>query len=168
MKQWIATSMIIGALAVPAAGFAITADEAFAKLKALEGTWTGQAGMGGENSVTTVTYKLTGGGTAVVETLFGGSEHEMVTVYHMNGPRLMLTHYCAAGNQPRMQAQSFEGDTIKFDFLDGTNMSWDKDQHMHSAWITFIDADHLKSGWMMYQGGKAAMEALFDLTRQKG
>lgn len=117
---------------------------------------------------TTVTYRLTGGGTAVMETLFGGTAHEMVTVYRMNGPDLMLTQYCATGTQPRMKCvTAFDGGTLKFDFLDGTNVAPEKDAHMHAGWITFVDADHIRSGWTMYEGGKASGEAKVDLARQK-
>jgi len=33
-------------------------------------------------------------------------EHEsMVTMYHLDKGRVMMTHYCSAQNQPRMQAR---------------------------------------------------------------
>ena len=57
------------------------ASAAFARLKALEGEWTGTGGHRGEaKDPTTVLYKVTGAGSAVVETLFPGTPHEMVTV----------------------------------------------------------------------------------------
>jgi hypothetical protein len=39
---------------------------------------------------------------------------EMVTVYHADGPDLVLTHYCLEGNQPRMRAKGAQGS--RFDF----------------------------------------------------
>src|SRR5437868_15374337 len=73
-------------------------------LKGLAGEWTGKAKHGDMEHEATVTYKVTAGGSAVVETVFPGTEHEMVTVYHQDGDDLVLTHYCMLGNQPRMRA----------------------------------------------------------------
>ena len=50
-----------------------------------------------------VVYKLTGAGSALVETQFPGSSHEMVSVYHLDGEDLRMTHYCAVGNQPHVK-----------------------------------------------------------------
>lgn len=140
----------------------------FDRLKALAGTWSGRAGFGEPTDPTTVTYRLTAGGTALIETLFGGTAHEMVTVYHMDGESLMLTHYCATGTQPRMTcATSGDEATLRFDFLDGTSVDPETDTHMHAGWITFVDADHVRSGWTMYDAGKPGVEARFDLARQE-
>jgi len=32
----------------------------------------------------------------------------MLTLYHRDGNRLVLTHYCREGNQPGMQAKPFD------------------------------------------------------------
>ena len=48
--------------------------------------------------------KVTAGGSVVHETLFPGQPQEMVSVYTVNGPDLIMTHYCVLGNQPRMKA----------------------------------------------------------------
>ncbi|MCK7511304.1 MAG: hypothetical protein MZV70_49445 [Desulfobacterales bacterium] len=50
-----------------------------------------------------VTYRITANGSVVLETLFPGTDHEMLTLYHLDNDRLGLTHYCAMGNQPRME-----------------------------------------------------------------
>ncbi|MFN0150328.1 MAG: hypothetical protein ACKVU1_06405 [bacterium] len=140
----------------------------FDRIKSLAGTWTGTAGFGdGEDSPTEITYRVTAGGSTVIETLFGGSEHEMITMYHMNGGELMLTHYCATGNQPRMRlVPNADPNTLVFDFLDASNMK-SADQHMHSAKITFVDADHVRSSWTSYADGKPAGDAKFDIARKK-
>ena len=70
---------------------------------------------------------------AVVETVFPGSAHEMVTVYHADGPDLVLTHYCMEGNQPRMRAKGAQGSRFDFAFDGGTNIDPKRDRHMHSA-----------------------------------
>lgn len=141
------------------------ANPTFEKLKGLEGTWTGKAGpKGGEASASTVTYKLTGGGSALVETLFPGTPHEMVTVYYLDGSEVRLTHYCAAGNQPTMKLAGSDGKTFRFDFLSGTNMKL-SDMHMHAASLTFVDANHIVAEWTAWRDGKPAEVMVFDLTR---
>jgi hypothetical protein len=144
------------------------ADPRFERLKSLVGTWTGTAEHGESKFPTEVTYRLTGGGTAVMEILFEGTEHEMSTLDHRDGPDVMLTHYCAAGNQPRMKAVAGDDPAvIHFEFAGGTNMDAAKDMHMHNAVIRWLGPDHIQSAWTSYQGGEAAGDAKFDLTRKK-
>jgi hypothetical protein len=141
------------------------------RLKALEGTWTGiaawdEGGQKGTGDVTVV-YKVTAAGSAVQEVLFPGTPHEMVTMYHMDGGDLVLTHYCAAGNQPRMKLQETKDpNVLSFSFAGGSNMK-ESDRHMHAAKITLGDAGHVKGVWTSVQDGKSVGEASFDLTRKK-
>jgi hypothetical protein len=144
---------------------------AFERLKSLEGTWTGRswhdgAGQGAGEDVTAI-YKVTAAGSAVQETLFPGLPHEMVTMYHMDGARLILTHYCAVGNQPRMELEaSTDPNVLSFKFAGGTNMV-ENDMHMHSARIDFVDADHIRGEWGSMRDGKPAGSARFDMARKK-
>ena len=115
-----------------------------------------------------VVYKVTAGGSAVVETIDPGSPHEMVTVIHADGDALALTHYCMFGNQPHMKATPKAGDkTIAFEFVNATNLKSDKDGYMRSAKFTFVDKDTLQTEWTHYQDGKEAGKAVFDLERNK-
>jgi hypothetical protein len=93
----------------------------------------------------------------------------MVSMYHMDGANLMMTHYCAAQNQPRMRAEPAKPDDKKliFNFLDATNLADPKDPHMHNLVMTFVDADHLTQEWTMFQDGKAAMTVMFNFGRVK-
>ncbi len=138
------------------------------KLKALAGTWTGKAAHGGSpGEDTSVTWRVTAAGSAVVETIAPGTPHEMVTVYHLDGDKLMLTHYCAAGNQPTMRARpSKDASSIAFDFVRGSNMK-PGDMHMHAARIALVGEDRIETEWTTWSGGKAADTAKFALTRQK-
>lgn len=136
------------------------------RLKALEGTWTGTAGHGDGNNATTVTYHVTAGGSAVVETLFPGTPHEMVTVYTVDAGTVVLTHYCAAGNQPHMRARKGANDKeLVFEFAGGAGIHPAKDTHMHSARMVFVDADHLRNEWTSWEGGKPTEPGVFELTR---
>jgi hypothetical protein len=156
-------SFAVAAATVAAAGAPDLATARFDKLKALAGSWTV---AGGDGSVA-VTYHVTAAGSAVVETLFPGTPHEMVTIYTLDKGDLVLTHYCAAGNQPRMRAvQGGEWDAIEFKYDGGGNITSDKDGHMHEATIAFKDATHVTSTWLYYKDGKPGETKTFDLVRK--
>jgi hypothetical protein len=137
-------------------------------LKALAGNWVqvGENGQPGEQVIST--YRVTAAGSAVEEVLFPGTDHEMVTMYHHDGDNLLLTHYCAAGNQPRMKARNGTNPgELVFEFMDATNLRSPADPHMHAGSITIVDANHLRAQWDGYQDGKPNRVASFDLVRKK-
>ncbi len=141
---------------------------AFERLKSLEGEWTGEASHGETKAPVTVRYHVTAAGSAVVETQFAGTPHEMVTVYTLEGGRVVLTHYCALGNQPRMRARDgSDAARITFDFAGGAGIDPTQDSHMHDATLTFEDGDHLHAEWTSWDGGEPTGKAVFELTRKK-
>ncbi len=136
--------------------------------KALAGEWTGKMDHDGEGGDAVVTYKVTSGGSAVVETIGPGTEHEMVTIIHADGDDLVLTHYCAIGNQPRMRAPGKLADNkVAFAFEGATNLASAKAMHMHDVTFTFVDQDTIKSEWTSYSEGAPAGKAVFELKRKK-
>ncbi len=139
---------------------------AFEKLKALSGEWQGTV-QSKDGPPATVTYKTTSNGNAVLEDLFPGTSHEMITVYHLDGDNLVLTHYCAMGNQPRMSLTSSDPGELVFDFAGGANIKPEVDPHMHSARISLRDADHVESEWVVYQSGRRLDSKKFFLERRK-
>ncbi len=161
---WAAAALVIGAASVDVLAADTTAAR-FDNLKALAGEWT----MSGGDKSVAVTYRVTAGGSAVVETLFPGAPHEMVTVYTIDNGDLVLTHYCAEGNQPHMKAvKSGDASAIVFKFDGGGNIKSPKDGHMHEATFTFKDADHVSTTWLVYKDGKAGETKEFVLVRMKG
>src|SRR5437870_3944758 len=64
------------------------------RFKQLAGEWVGKGMHSGKEHEIRVVYKVTAAGSAVVETIAPGSDHEMVTVIHSDGDALLLTHYC--------------------------------------------------------------------------
>lgn len=127
---------------------------AFERFKKLEGAWKGRSTKGWEE---VISYKTIAQGTVVVGTSFDAHPNEtMMTMFHLDGERLMLTHYCVAKNQPRLVATSYtdEGRTITFTFLDGTNMPSRDRGHMDKAIFRFIDDNHVVTRWTWYQDGK--------------
>jgi hypothetical protein len=138
---------------------------AFEQFKLLAGEWVGK---GKDGSDVHIHYKVTAGGSAVVETLLPGTEHEMVSVIHRDGTDLLLTHYCHLGNQPQMKASGpGNGKQVAFKFVRATNLKSDKDKHMHEATYTFVDQDTLRSEWTLFNEGKAAVQVGFELKRRK-
>jgi hypothetical protein len=139
------------------------------KFKQLAGDWVGKETSGKEpGQEIRVIYKVTSAGSAVVETLLPGGEHEMVTVIHADGDDLALTHYCALGNQPHMKTKGKnDGDKIAFKFTGASNLKSEKDMHMHDVTYTFVDQDTLKAEWTHYEEGKPAGTVVFELKRKK-
>ena len=139
---------------------------AFERLRGLAGTWQGEFTHGDEKGPTAVRYRVTSGGSAVEEVLFGGTPHEMVTMYHLDGPRLLLTHYCAAGNQPTMVlAPGDDPSVLRFGFLRATNLKGPGDGHMHEAVIELPAPDRLKSSWTFWAEGKPGDTAVIETRR---
>ena len=129
----------------------------FDRMKLLAGEWVAaEDGPMFKRGALVSRYVLTGGGTALVDTLFPGAPHEMTTIYHRDGADLALTHYCAGGNQPRMRASAPAADArvLELAFDGGTNLDASRDSHMHSARIELIGPDELIGHWQGWSGGK--------------
>lgn len=138
---------------------------AFDVLKRLAGTWTGRAGGDGGFDCT-VEFRVTAGGKTLIETQFPGTDHEMVSVYYLDGKDLVLTHYCAMGNQPRMRFNPKDStwNVYSFEFDGGSNLKRGE-PHVHEGSIHFVNATRLKADWHMFTGGKRSGTNSFDLTR---
>ena len=174
MKKQIAWSLCLALLACAVGSQAQegkkTADKnaAFDRFKQLAGEWVGKGKHGDMEHEARIVYKVTSGGSAVVETIDPSGAHEMVTVIHPDGAALLLTHYCMLGNQPHMKAMPKAGDNkIAFEFVKATNLKSEKDMYMHNVTFTFVDKDTLKTEWTNYKDGKEAGKAVFELKRKK-
>jgi hypothetical protein len=139
------------------------AQRAFATIKSLPGTWEGK---GHDGQTFQVTFKITGGGSAVLSEIQVPKE-DMVSMIHLDGPdRLLLTHYCAVGNQPRMQASvSSDGKVITFNYVDATNLASADSGHMQKMILTVLDENHHTEEWLFVDHGKEHRE-IFDLHRK--
>jgi hypothetical protein len=141
----------------PAPAKATAAHPGFEKVKALAGTWVEADKDGKPTDKVVSVVKVTAGGSAVHETSFPGTPMEMVSVYHLDGSELVMTHYCMLGNQPRLKADpKSPANQIKWVFAGGTNLDPAKDTHMHSAVVTFVDADHIEIAGEAWENGKPA------------
>lgn len=136
-------------------------------MKGLAGEWLRVGEDGKPTDVVGAIYRVTSGGSAVIETILPGTDHEMITMYYLDGDDLVLTHYCVLANQPRMKADpKSEKGTISFGFAGGSNIDATKDTHMHDAVFTFVDKDHLKTAWTLWAGGKATDTYGFSFARK--
>jgi hypothetical protein len=138
----------------------VDAKTAFARLKTLAGTWNNIESTSKDHHEgdSKVIYRLTGAGSALVETDFPDSNHEMVSVYHLDGDDLRMTHYCAVGNQPRLKLDRTNStpDKLVFVFDGGTNLDPAKDLHIHGMTMTFEKDGKVTSAWEANAGGKKA------------
>lgn len=142
----------------------IDTQAAFARLKTLAGEWEGSSADMGK---VRLTFEVVAGGTAILERETGEKMPTMLTMYHLDGNRLLLTHYCMAGNQPRMQAKSFNDKTgeLAFDFVDATNLVNPAAGHMHAVKIQFVDANTLTSAWQFYENNQPKFSESARYTR---
>jgi len=156
------TALLVLALLAAAPALAQTpSQKAFEAIKNLPGTWEGTSSKGDVQ----VTFKLASGGSAVMSEI---NHESMISVFHMDGPnRLIMTHYCATGNQPRMQAAvSPDGKVITFTYFDATNLSAPDAGHMQKMVLTVVDDNHHVEEWTFNDHGKE-MKEVFDLRRTR-
>jgi hypothetical protein len=157
----VAAAIVLFALSLSTPAAPNTA-AAFDTLKGLAGQWQAKDPSGKQQIIT---LKVVSAGSALMESM---QEESMVTMYHLDKGRLMLTHYCAAQNQPRMQGQvSEDGKTFTFDYLDATNLASPNDGHMRKLVLTIQDKDHFTEQWYFSKDGKDDDHGLFQFTRKK-
>jgi hypothetical protein len=143
-----------------------TSSKELERMKQLVGLWEGTSDMGKEGEKVRVEYRLTAGGSALVETLFPGSGEEMVSVYYDQKGKLAMTHYCMLRNQPHMTLRNADAQTIQLVFASkGNVINPRKEKHMHAVRITFTDKDHIVQKWTLFEKGKDAGGVTLNLTR---
>jgi hypothetical protein len=158
--------LMIATLMIATAALAQTpAQKSFDQLKSLTGSWEGK---NSEGKPLNVSFRDTAGGSALMSEIHGMGPENMVSMIHLDGPnRLLMTHYCGAGNQPRMAATtSPDGKTITFTFFDATNLASPDAGHMQRVVITMPDANHHTEDWTFVDHGKE-MKEFFDLKRSE-
>jgi len=161
MRQRLGLAVAILAAAFAARAASMTTHD-WDRLKSLVGSWKGTS----EGEPVAVTYALVSNGTALMETLDGHHDTHMITMYAPDGATLLATHYCAAGNQPRMRAQaSADGKSLAFDFVDVSNGEGAEGEIMQRLVVTFVDADHFNQQWTSRGKDGKNRTSLFQYTR---
>ena len=152
-----AALVLLISVSVPASGAEPEADAArlaFEQLKSLAGTWQAESTAGWAEPVT---FEVLARGSAVMSrTAFKDApDRTMVTVFTLDGDRLVLTHYCEARNQPHLAATEISADatSVRFEFVRGGNLPSRDHGHMDQAVYEFAGPDEFSSRWTWYQDG---------------
>ncbi len=144
------------------------AEAALDRLKKLAGDWVALDKDGKPTDKVISSIKVTSGGSAVQETLFPGQNEEMVTIYHLDGSDLVLTHYCMLHNQPHLKLDPSSTDSkFVFKFVNGANINPEKDMHMHNGTLTILDDNHIQSQWEGWANGKPADDHQFSMKLER-
>ncbi len=146
------------------------AQSAFDFLKTLAGDWE-RVGGGHEHGsdAHSVSYRVTAAGSSVMETIFPGEAMEMLTVYHMDGDDLLLTHYCALQNAPILKFEKTgKPGELKFVFLGGTNFDPKVDSHVHEGILRVKDANTIDTSFTTFTDGKPDENPKGTLKRKQG
>ena len=153
------------------------AQKSFEELKTLAGVWKGTVTANPpqpdwDNKPVWASLRVTSRGNAIVHemkepgTPDDPSHDDPITMLYLDGDQLVLTHYCDAGNRPRMAAKkSSDGKTIDFDFIDVAGST--QYGHMHHAAFTIIDANHHTEDWTFMMPGDKVVHAHLDMQRAK-
>jgi hypothetical protein len=151
--------------ALPKASEAPESPVVFEKLKELAGSWRGSVGK--EGNPAGIDYRVTAGGSVLMETIFPGTPQEMVSMYYLNRGVLTLTQYGVTGIQPEMiydRKHSTSTDWV-FKFDGGRGFSMRDDLHIHDGMIKIADAHHFEATWNTWNQGKPVNAHHFVLTR---
>ena len=161
-------------LVISISGMAFAQSEAqssFEKLKVLAGTWEGVATTTpstpeADGKVVQVSLRVTSMGNALMhEMKVEGRPDNPITMFYVDGDRLFLTHYCDAGNRPRMVGKMApDAKTIAFDFLDISGST--QPGYMHNASFSTQNPDHHIEEWTFMVEGKP-VKAHLELERKK-
>ena len=101
------------------------AERQFAQIVALEGRW-----QVAETDALQIVFEKTARGHTMIERWETASGLHSITVYHLDGDRLIATHYCPQGNQPRLESIDGDDGAIAFRFRDITDLD-DGESHTH-------------------------------------
>ena len=135
------------------------------KLGSLAGDWQGTlewTGARSDRGTLEAHYYVTGNGSAVVEDLIMDGKPTMTSVYHLDGNDLRMTHYCGAGNQPRLKATRIDSDkgSVDFDFVDATNLASPAAPHVHGMELQMAGPDQITIHFLFTAGGKESEESI--------
>lgn len=145
-----------GTLSAPADRTTDRANASFDSLKTLVGRWRAQRPGG---RIVEIVYRLTAGGTVLVETSALAPGRESMTVYHRDGPDLLATHFCPIGNQPRLRLVSVDPRRPRFKFKDATDLS-PGESHQHAFGLDLIGTDRIVRTEIYREGRRDEAETL--------
>jgi hypothetical protein len=132
------------------------------RLRSLAGTWEGTLEWSGARTgsgTLRASYRVGSGKSVVIEELMMGSDDapSMISMYHLDGSDLRVTHYCAAQNQPRLQATRIDENGADFSFVDATDLTAHP-AHVEGLELRFLADDRVVVNFRFDAGGKKSVE----------
>lgn len=135
--------------------------EMLAAVKSLAGRWQ----VMGEGEPSFIEFSLSSKGTAVREVMFPGTAEEMTNMYALDGNSLLMTHYCAAGNQPMMRASEYTENQLVFHPAGVLDLESPDAFYMSDLVLTFVGEDRLNETWRGTASGVQSEMPVFELKR---
>jgi hypothetical protein len=152
---------------LPLPQWAATTPSSFKVLQSLVGDWVEVDAQGKPGNKVVSSFALTSGGTAIREVLFPGGDHEMITMYSLDGENLVLAHYCVLGNTPRYRARLENEKQLVYECQGGANIASENDRHMHRGSVIILGPDRIQTEWLQLENGKQSLKVSFDLVRKR-
>jgi hypothetical protein len=147
------------------AGAQSEAKKAFLKLKTLTGSWQGKV----MDIPIDFTIRAASSNTAILHegnTSVAGPPKQEITMFYVDGDRLLATHYCDGGNRSRLEGKvSPDGKTIEFSFLDVSGST--RGGYLKDMMLTLIDANNhtVAITFVMPDGKPIALRGEFQRTK---
>ena len=137
-------------------------EEAFDRLAALKGKWSGEQ----EGVKVSLIYTLTANGSALMEEFRPEKGPVMITMFTVDGDHLIATHYCSAKNQPQMVTSAITDAQKSLAFSLARITGLKSPDAWHNTGLTVIqeDNDHLTQEWTYQSKGKTG-KTVFRYTR---
>ena len=141
-----------------------SAEEGLDRLGGLVGTWE----IVDSDKDFRIEFDLVAGDSVLVETWYSGTTKRSLTLYHLDGERLMATHYCPQGNQPRLVAKpSSDSARLSFEYFDATNLEDPAASHQHSLSFDFSDPSGIVKRSETYRQGEKEEASTLLLERRQ-
>jgi hypothetical protein len=141
------------------------AQKMFDQMKTMAGSWQGTI----MNIPITLTIRVTSSGTAILHeanTDGGRPPNHEITMFYVEGDRLLATHYCDGGNRARLEGKmSADGKTSEFSFLDVAGST--KGGLVKRMAFTIIDANKqvVDFTFIMPNGNPIELRGEFERTK---
>jgi hypothetical protein len=160
--------LVLATILVLAASGARTADDPLVRVRQMAGTWLVVDEKGAVTDQVASVFRVTSNGHSVEETMFPGTEHEMVNMYYRDQDEVRMTHYCAGGNQPTVRLlQAPKADVVQLEFVGATNLESTDQEHMHEGQYQWLGPDRVRTEWRSFKDGRPIATQRFEMVRRR-
>ena len=135
-----------------------SSDTAFETFKGFEGKWGIRSGQ--KTLPIEMTYEVGSKGSIVTEQF--GKE---LSVFYRDGQSLLMTHFCNAGNQPRLRLrENTQPGFFEFQMFDITNLQSADADHVERVIYRIIDGKTINLQ-IVWKNGNSEQSEKYTLTR---